>query len=29
MIRKWIAIDRVDLLDIWKTQEFRKLNPLD
>ena len=29
MVREWIAINRVDLLEIWETQEFRKLNPLD
>ena len=29
MVREWIAINRADLLEIWETQEFRKLNPLD
>ncbi len=27
-VRKWIHIHNDELLDMWKTQEFRKLPPL-
>ncbi|AOH43883.1 hypothetical protein BEQ56_10600 [Anaerolineaceae bacterium oral taxon 439] len=29
MVREWIGIHRNDLLNIWKTQEFRALSPLE
>lgn len=28
LVRKWIVIHRSELLEMWETQEFRKLDPL-
>ncbi len=28
MIREWISANREDLLEMWETQEFKKLDPL-
>lgn len=29
MVREWIEINRDALLDMWETQEFKKLDPLN
>lgn len=29
MVREWIEKNEDDLADMWETQEFRKLEPLD
>lgn len=29
MVREWISINRTDLIEMWETQEFKKLDPLD
>ena len=29
MVREWIAINQEDLLQIWETQEFKSLSPLE
>ncbi|MCR5211981.1 MAG: DUF4160 domain-containing protein [Lachnospiraceae bacterium] len=29
MVREWIEINKKELLYMWKTQEFRKLAPLE
>lgn len=29
MVKKWVLIHRCELLDIWNTQEFRLLPPLE
>lgn len=29
LVEEWIEINRAELLVIWETQEFRKLDPLD
>ena len=29
MVREWIALYRKDLQEMWETQEFRKLPPLE
>lgn len=29
MVREWIELHRIDLIDMWQTQEFKKLDPLD
>ena len=29
MIREWMSIHRETLLQIWKTQEFKQLSPLE
>lgn len=29
MVREWIAKNKKDLFEMWETQEFKKLNPLD
>ena len=29
MVREWIEINKKDLLDMWETQEFKKLSPLE
>ena len=29
MVREWIAIHRNELLQMWKTQEFMSLTPLE
>lgn len=29
MVREWISRHKVDLLTMWETQEFKKLDPLD
>lgn len=28
MVREWIALNRDDLIEMWQTQEFKKLAPL-
>lgn len=28
LVREWIVIHRSELLEMWETQEFRKLDPL-
>ena len=29
MVRKWIGMNKSDLLDIWETQSFKTLPPLE
>lgn len=29
MVREWAAIHKKDLLQIWETQEFKSLSPLE
>ena len=29
MVREWIELNKKDLLHMWKTQEFKKLSPLE
>ena len=29
MVREWVAIHKDDLLEMWETQEFRQLAPLE
>ena len=29
MVQEWIALHRDDLMEIWKTQEFKKIPPLE
>ena len=29
MVRKWISLHQIDLLDIWETQSFKTLPPLE
>jgi hypothetical protein len=29
MVKEWIALNRVELLDMWETQEFKKLGPFE
>lgn len=29
MVREWISKNRDELLEMWDTQEFKKLDPLD
>lgn len=29
MVREWIAIHKNDLLNMWETQEFKQLTPLE
>ena len=29
MVREWVIIHQDELLDIWKTQEFKALSPLE
>jgi hypothetical protein len=29
MVREWISCNKDDLLKMWETQEFMKLDPLD
>lgn len=29
LVKEWIAINRDDLLLIWETQEFKRLDPLE
>lgn len=29
MVREWISIHSIELLKMWETQEFKKLDPLD
>ena len=28
MVREWIALHQADLIEMWETQEFRRLEPL-
>ena len=28
MVREWIEIHQTELLDMWETQEFKKIDPL-
>ncbi len=29
MVREWISINRESLMEMWETQEFKKLPPLE
>ena len=29
MVREWVSINQSDLLDMWETQEFKQLSPLE
>ncbi len=29
MVREWIAINQEDLIQMWETQEFKSLSPLE
>ncbi|MBO4748111.1 MAG: DUF4160 domain-containing protein [Clostridiales bacterium] len=29
MVRQWISLHQIDLLDIWETQSFKTLPPLE
>ncbi len=29
MVKEWIFLNRVELLDMWETQEFKKLGPFE
>lgn len=29
MVREWIELNRNELVDMWETQEFRQLEPLE
>lgn len=29
LVSEWLEIHKMELLDIWETQEFRRLPPLD
>lgn len=29
MVREWVSINKEDLLEMWETQEFKKLSPLE
>lgn len=29
MVREWISLNEDDLIGMWETQEFKKLDPLD
>ena len=29
MVREWAAINKIDLLHMWETQEFKSLPPLE
>ena len=29
MVQEWISKNKADLLEMWETQEFKKLEPLD
>jgi hypothetical protein len=29
MVREWLALNREGLLEIWRTQQYRKLPPLE
>ena len=29
MVREWISIHSIELLKMWETQKFKKLDPLD
>ena len=29
MVREWVSINRDDLLQMWETQEFKALSPLE
>ena len=29
MVREWMRLNEQDLLEMWETQEFKKLEPLD
>ena len=29
MVREWVEIHKVDLMQMWETQEFKKLSPLE
>lgn len=28
LVREWIALHKVELLNVWQTQEFTKIEPL-
>ena len=29
LVREWIELNRSDLLEMWETQEFKQLSPLE
>ena len=29
MVREWVAVNKNDLLQMWETQEFKPLSPLE
>ncbi|MEE1209000.1 MAG: DUF4160 domain-containing protein [Parafannyhessea umbonata] len=29
MVREWLSKNEADLIEMWETQEFKKLDPLD
>ena len=29
MVREWVALHRAELQEIWETQEFKQLSPLE
>ena len=29
MVREWVSINQSDLRDMWETQEFKQLSPLE
>lgn len=29
MVREWVSINKADLLQMWETQEFKSLSPLE
>ena len=29
LVREWISLHKEDLLDMWETQEFKQLSPLE
>lgn len=29
MVQEWVALNKDELMEIWKTQEFKKLPPLE
>ena len=29
MVREWVSLNRTDLIEMWETQEFKQLDPLE
>ncbi|MBO4832006.1 MAG: DUF4160 domain-containing protein [Oscillospiraceae bacterium] len=29
MVREWVSINKTDLIEMWETQEFKHLDPLE